>query len=112
MFFADHVCTFVSCLLLQFADVAHFTQLPTWSSVWPGVTISDDSTADGGLTASAWNYGSNFGGPTSTSWTSGKDTVHNDTTSTGGMFGSFGVQETSNAKPDLCAGLAASVCRG
>jgi hypothetical protein len=101
----------MSCLLLQFADVAHFQTLD-FSSVWPAVTISDSSTATGGLTASAWNYGSNFGGKTSTSWTSGKDTVHNDTSSTGGMFGSFGVEDTTNAQPDLCAGVASSVCRG
>ena len=99
----------LSCLFLQFADVSHLTQLT--QSVWPAVTISDSSTATGGLTASAWNYGSNFGGKTSTSWTSGKDTVHTLTDATGGMFGSFGVEDTTNAMPDLCTD-ASTTCRG
>jgi hypothetical protein len=81
-------------LFPQFSDISHFTQLTaTFSSVWPAATISDDATQPGTLTASAWNYGSNFGGPTKTSWTSGADTAHSYTDATGGIFGSFGVDD-------------------
>jgi hypothetical protein len=75
----------------QFSDISHFTQL--FSSSWPAATISDDASLPGTLTASLWNYGSNFGGPTSSSWTSGADTAHSYTDATGGMFGTFGVDD-------------------
>ena len=110
--------------MFQFADLAHFQSLD-FSSSWPAATISDTATSVGTLTASAWNYGSNFGGPTHSSWTSGADTVHADTTSTGGMFGSWGVVDTTysaidaskavtgmNTKITLCPGTAGATCSG
>ena len=97
-------------ILLQFSDVTHFQAL--FSSSWPAATISDLSTATvGTLAASTWNYGSNFGGPTSTSWTSGADTVHADTTSTGGMFGTMGVDDENYGNISMCVDSAAT-CRG
>ena len=95
----------------QFADIAHFQIVHTQSlfeSVWPAGTITDAATA-GGLTASAWNYGQNFGG-TSSSWTSGAVTDQSNTEPSG-MFGSFGVSDENYGAP-LCAGTAGSVCLG
>jgi hypothetical protein len=100
----------MSFLLLQFADIAHFQSLD-FSSSWPAATISDTATSVGTLTASAWNYGSNFGGPTHSSWTSGADTVHADTTSTGGMFGTMGVDDENYGNISMCVDTA-STCRG
>merc|ERR1712127_747085 len=94
----------------QFADIAHFQVIHTQSlfeSSWPAGTISEASTA-GGLTGSTWNYGSNFGG-TSSTWTSGASTVHGGEAS--GMFGSFGMED-GNYGPALCPGTAGSVCLG
>jgi len=81
---------------LQFQDIAHFQNL-AFSSEWPAATISDSAT-NGGLTGSAWNYGSNFGGPTKAGWTSGADTVHSGGE---GAFGIFGVED-DNYGPTLC----------
>jgi hypothetical protein len=99
------------CLpLAQFADIAHFQVIHTqslWESVWPAGTITDASSA-GGLTASTWNYGQNFGG-TSSTWTSGAATKNGGEID--GMFGSFGVSDENYGAP-LCAGTAGSVCLG
>jgi len=112
---------------LQFADIAHFQILyctyvgdvcvsPSigFSSDWPATTISD---ANDGNTGSTWNYGSNFGGPTKSSWTSDKDTVHSGMKE--GMFGSFGVVDSAYSGTGavgsiigLCPGTAGSICRG
>ena len=48
-----------------------------------------DAASVDGNTGSTWNYGSNFGGPTKSSWTSGADIVHDGMNE--GMFGSFGI---------------------
>ena len=72
----------------MFQDVAHFSQL--FHSVWPAsdviqVTASGgaDTFSAGGsssvtdnavMTTGSWNYGVDFGGPTKSSWTSGKVT--------------------------------------
>ena len=72
----------------MFSDVAHFSQL--YHSVWPAMTVIQvtdvdasgggggvDPASNGGgpvMTSGTWNYGVNFGGPTKSSWTSGKDT--------------------------------------
>ena len=81
------------------------------------MTISASSTVDGN-TGSTWNYGSNFGGPTKSSWTSGKDTVHG-ITGADGMFGSWGVSDSAYSGTStvgsviaLCPGTAGSICRG
>ena len=97
--------------MVQFADIAHFQIVHTqslWESVWPAGTITDAASA-GGLTASAWNYGQNFGG-TSSTWTSGATTDQSNTEASG-MFGSFGVSD-ENYGPALCPGTAGSVCLG
>ena len=97
-------------MFLQFSDVTHFQAL--FSSSWPAATISDLTSATvGTLAASTWNYGSNFGGPTSTSWTSGADTVHADTSSTGGMFGTMGVDDENYGNISMCVDTDAT-CRG
>ena len=88
---------------MQFADIAHFQIVHTQSlfeSVWPAGTITDAATA-GGLTASAWNYGQNFGGGTNS------PTVHSGGV---GMYGSWGTNETYPIS--LCPGTAGSVCAG
>ena len=103
------VCLAFRSIFLQFADVAHFQTLD-FSSVWPAVTISDSSTATGGLTASAWNYGSDFGGNAST-WTSGALTAHADTNATGGMFGTFGVDDENYGNISMCTDDT-TPCRG
>ena len=80
-----------------------------------------------GMTAK-WNYGANFGGPTKSTWTSGANSLTGgvDGNKTGqGMFGKFGVVDTSYSRDDggqpnfrnpqvvtMCAGTAGSVCRG
>jgi hypothetical protein len=69
---------------------------------------------------STWNYGSNFGGGT------GSPTVHSDTSASGGMFGSWGVVDTTysaiddttkavtgmNTKITLCPGTSGATCSG
>jgi hypothetical protein len=95
---------------VQFADIAHFQVIHTQSlfeSVWPAAIISEASSAGGNLGAT-WNYGSNFGG-TSSTWTSGAVTKHDGEAA--GMFGSFGVADGTYG-PTLCAGTAGSVCLG
>jgi len=98
----------------MFADIAHFQTL--FTSDWPATVISDAASVDGN-TGSTWNYGSNFGGPTKATWTSGKDTVHSGMAE--GMFGSFGVVDSAYSGTStvgsiigLCPGTAGSICRG
>ena len=93
------------------------------TSDWPAVTISESPVADGDR-GSTWNYGSNFGGPTRSGWTSGADTIRSG--STEGMFGTWGVVDSGynggtttiagytfvNSKISMCAGTAGAVCRG
>ena len=109
----------------QFADITHFTSL--FTSDWPAVEISEAATNDGN-TGSAWNYGSNYGGPTKSTWTSGADSLTGGVlgNKTGqGMFGKFGVADTSysadvGGQPNfltpqvvsMCSGTAGAVCRG
>lgn len=63
----------------------------TFETEWPAVSISDG--ADNlGLQGATWNYGSNFGGPLKSTWTSGADTVHDGGV---GMYGKFGTGEYS-----------------
>ena len=90
----------------QFQDLVQFTALD-FSSKWPAVTVSDNSKIAEGLNGDTWNYGSNFGGISST-WTSGALTAHSYTDATGGMFGSFGVED-DNYGPTLCT---SAPCRG
>ena len=53
-----------------------------------------------GNTGSTWNYGSNFGGPTKSSWTSGADIVHDGMNE--GMFGSFGIVVGQGGVTRMC----------
>ena len=103
-------------MFLQFADVAHFQTL-AFSSVWPAATISDSlvvgtttNPMPGTLTASTWNYGSDFGGNAST-WTSGALTAHSDASATGGMFGTFGVDDENYGNISMCTDDS-TPCRG
>jgi len=95
-------------MFLQFADVAHFQTL-AFSSSWPAATISDTGTV-GTLGASTWNYGSDYGGNAST-WTSGALTAHSDASATGGMFGTFGVDDENYGNISMCTDDT-TPCRG
>ena len=99
---------------MQFHDILHFQTL--FTSDWPATQISDAASVDGN-TASTWNYGSDFGGPTKASWTSGAISKHSG--SAEGMFGSFGIVDSAYSGTGtvgsiiaLCPGTAGSVCRG
>lgn len=122
----------------MFSDVAHYQQL--WHSVWPSMDVIQvtsagayDTFSAGGATAvtgnaamtgGTWNYGVNFGGPTKSSWTSGKDTDRAMYGVRGeGMFGNSFIGDsaysTANggtgifASPvSMCPGTAGSVCKG
>lgn len=55
-----------------------------------------------GMTAK-WNYGANFGGPTKSTWTSGADSLTGGVAgnkTAQGMFGKFGIVDTSYAATD------------
>jgi hypothetical protein len=101
---------------LQFHDLVHFQTL--FTSDWPATQISDATGVDGN-TASTWNYGADFGGPTKSTWTSGAISKHNGEAE--GMFGSFGIVDSAYSGTGavgsvfplgLCPGTAGSVCRG
>jgi hypothetical protein len=99
---------------VQFSDIQHFQAL--FTSDWPATQISDAASVDGN-TASTWNYGADFGGPTKASWTSGAISKHSG--SAEGMFGSFGIVDSAYSGTStvgsiitLCPGTAGSVCRG
>ena len=59
-----------------------------------------DAASVDGNTGSTWNYGSNFGGPTKSSWTSGADIVHDGMNE--GMFGSFGIVVGQGGVTRMC----------
>ena len=99
---------------VQFSDIQHFQAL--FTSDWPATQISDAASVDGN-TASTWNYGADFGGPTKASWTSGAISKHSG--SAEGMFGSFGIVDSAYSGTStvgsiitLCPGTAGAVCRG
>jgi hypothetical protein len=110
----------------QFAYIAKGVPADGWTC------SSDDGCKaflDGGSGAN-WNYGSNFGGPTKSTWTSGADTAH-DVLGGGGWgfavmdsgYGSFmaganaqdGTYDNGsqmNVKISVCPGTAGATCRG
>jgi len=94
---------------VQFAEIHHFQDL--FSTSWPAATISDTATtgtlAAGGATG--WNYGSDYGGPTTAEWTSGASTVHDGGM---GMYGTYGVDdENYDTSISMCTD-STTPCRG
>ena len=100
------------CLLMQHS----FTGLAVIT--FGGSVISDASGNDGNQ-GGTWNYGANFGGG------SGSASMHGDSNTTGGMFGSYGVVDSAystiddakmvtdlNSKISMCAGGAGVRCSG
>mmetsp|Transcript_39216 Transcript_39216/g.63198 ORF Transcript_39216/g.63198 Transcript_39216/m.63198 type:complete len:162 (+) Transcript_39216:248-733(+) len=88
-------------LLTAFHGMSHVQQLYGSSTIEFGASQIGNQADTSGNQAADWNYGNDYGGHgtavSSGSTFSPYSTIHHDTTSTGGMFGSWSVDAPLNS---------------